>query len=129
MELKEAIEILKCLYSENADLLSKAFVFEEETIYIDEELAEEFLLDNEAIDTVLETLEKLQKENEELKAKQVTQEFKIDWCEKNTVSKDKIKEKIEEVKSRECDDVFDLKAFMYEQKVIIKELEELLKGE
>ena len=43
--------------------------------------------------------------------------------------KNKIKEKIEEVKAREAEDVFELKAFMYEQKVIIKELEELLKGE
>ena len=43
--------------------------------------------------------------------------------------KDKIKEKIEEVKSRKCGDVFDLQAFMYEQEVIIEELEDLLKEE
>ena len=47
--------------------------------------------DIEAISTVLQELDRLQKENEKLKAKQVMQEFKIDWCEKNTIKKCNIK--------------------------------------
>lgn len=50
-----------------------------------------------SIYTVLQEIEHLQKENEELKAKQVMQEFKIDWCEKNTIGRGKIREKIEEI--------------------------------
>ena len=67
MELKEAKERLESLYEENADLLSGAFKYAGDTIYIDEDLANEYLLENEAIDTVLQELDRLQKENDELK--------------------------------------------------------------
>jgi hypothetical protein len=121
MKLEEAKERLLCLYSENADLLSNAFEFEEETIYIDEELANEYLLENEAIDTLLQEIEHLQKENEELKeVNKLVEKFPVDEmsndtklilitkgnfltnpCFKNLldnyISKDKIKDCLEDI--------------------------------
>lgn len=57
---------------------------------IDTVIAELHALQN-LLDEKNEEIEHLQKENEELKAKQVMQEFKIDWCEKNTIKKCEIK--------------------------------------
>lgn len=91
MELKEAIEILKNLqdwYKEG----NMSTTIESSEL--------------EALCVVLQTLEESRKENEELKAKQVMQEFKIDWCEKNTISKDKIKEKIEK-QTKRIDELLD----------------------
>ena len=101
MVLEEAKERLQSLYEENADLLSGAFKYAGDTIYIDEDLANEYLLENEAIETILQELEHLQKENEELKGKIIEVE-KENLVQKaviyeECISKEKIRQKIAEI--------------------------------
>ena len=115
MKLEEAIKQLKSL--------------QEDIIEDEVEHDSIFMQDYEAIETVLQELEKLQKENEKLKEIDLTTVHIKGVCDEKERWRNKIKEKIKEVDSRECDDVFDLQAFMYEQEAIIEELEELLKGE
>lgn len=131
MELKEAIEILKKKKEEKEKLLNKVEKTDCKPIT---RLAEVI-----ALDTVLKVLDMPEEEvvfygtrsaGKTLKAKRTYEVGLIVGTKRERVYwESKIKEKIEEVKSRRCDDVFDLQAFMYEQEVIIKELEELLKGE
>ena len=110
MELKEAKEILKNIIDDEV-IGTYCIEIQKEGVPCDINCESQECYLHIAIETVLQELDRLQKENEELKAKQVMQEFKIDWCEKNTISKDKIREKIEFIKSLR-------EKFYYEENVI-----------
>ncbi len=124
MELKEAIRILN--WSQQQMRLGNLPGYSQNV--------------NQAIKTVLQALEELQEENKKLKTKNRTQkkltEFvreatteqvvsTIEEFEKEYISKDKIKEKIEEIKTKSSQ--ADGSYFMNDYK--IEALEELLKGE
>lgn len=70
----------------------------------------------EAISTILQELDKLQKENEEY-----SKQMDLDYVDENFVSKDKIREKIELIKT--------LRVAFYNEANVISILEELLKEE
>ena len=118
MELEEAKKVLMSLpqYQERGT---------EEDEAIDTVMRELVALQN-LLDEKREEIQELRQENEVLKFEN---NRKVVGKPSDYIHKDKIKEKIEEVKSRKSGDVFDLQAFMYEQEAIIEELEELLKGE
>lgn len=141
MEIKEAIKQLESLKEDRKNFLEN-----------DPEHDEIFLEDIEAIDTVLQALEKLQEENKKLKTKNRTQKqltervrevtteqvvSTIEEFEKDYISKDKIKEKIEELKHKLTSKDFTHDMYIGTDKHIFWEhlcakkdvLEELLKGE
>lgn len=115
MELKEAIEATKIVRDSLKD----------------------FPNSYEILDTLLKGVEELQKENEKLKAnqeefmneyhKRVQERIDIEQELKDSISKDKIKEKIEEIKSWMNDDCLALHEFQREAQIDV--LQELLKGE
>lgn len=83
-----------------------------------------------AIETVLQELDRLQKGNEELMNeyhKRVQERIDIEQELKDSISKDKIREKIEEIKARMNDDCLALHEFQRIAKIDV--LEELLKEE
>lgn len=144
MELEEAKKILMGL-PEYQDLVSKEFEAIDTVIH-------ELVALQELLDEKREEIEELQKENEELKTDTRNRTIgcrdlvkKCEACDfkecigceysisdieatlNNFVSKDKIKEKIEEIKSWMNDDCLALHEFQREAQIDV--LQELLKGE
>lgn len=130
MELKEAIEILKSL-----QLDRKSFIEDEV------EHDSIFMQDYEAIDTVLQALEELQEENGKYRSGELLTANQVKSFEEITkkyyIHKDKIKEKIEEIKHKLTSKDFTHDMYIGTDKHIVWEhlcakkdvLEELLKGE
>lgn len=110
MDLKEAKERIKDLYKSNSETISivnkgKSDV---KTAYKKE---------NEAIETILQELEHLQKENEKY-----SKQMDLDYVDENYISKDKIREKIEKLKEIADEDNMD-------EFIKISVLQDLLKEE
>lgn len=80
-----------------------------------------------ATDIVIEELRRLQKENEELKNIDLTTVHIKGVCDEKERWRNKIREKIEEIKSRMNDDCLALHEFQREAKIDI--LQDLLKEE
>ena len=129
MELKEAKKII----NDFIKAMKPVFI----VVNNDEINANLKKVEIEALETVLQALEKLQKENKKLKTKNRTQKeltelarevtteqvvSTIEEFEKDYISKDKIKEKIEEIKEIADEDNMD-------EFIKINVLEGLLKGE
>lgn len=96
MELEEAKGRLKHLYKENKDTL---VVFSTTS-----KVKEDYLKENEAIETILQELDRLQKENEkyisgELMTRNQTKHFE-EITNKHYIHKNKIREKIEEYREQ-----------------------------
>ena len=140
MELKEAIEILKGKKVEKEKLLNEV----EKTngmpithVYEKTQLSSKLLVEIVTIETVLQALEELQKENE-LARKSLIENSNIadernnllveaQRLKENSISKDKIKEKIVDLKVSQENTENDNLDRKYQYQIEI--LEELLKGE
>jgi hypothetical protein len=137
MELKEAVTILKTI--DVSDLRELCDVTEEtydeaicevldklEELQKENELARKSLIENSNIaderNNLLVEVQKLKKENEEY-----SKQLDLEYVDENYISKDKIKEKIVEIKSWMNDDCLALHEFQREAQIDV--LQELLKGE
>ncbi len=119
MKLEEAKEKLLFMKSQLNELIKRNAEIDDSGI--DDETAS-------AIDTVLDELDRLQKENEEY-----SKQLDLDYVNKNFVRKDKIREKIEEIKEedlelRETDSEGDI-VTKCEQIAVLNSLHDLLKEE
>lgn len=131
MELSEAIEILR--NNQNPMLVERCKKCEHAVACLDEYMY--FL----ALDTVLQGLEKLQKENEGIKARvdkylqggnetlRLEHEETLKYYHENYISKDKIKEKIVNLKVSQENTENDNLNREYQYQIDV--LEELVKGE